>query len=48
MSQNKEFDNPLFLAPTTPEADAETEPVTAVAEVSGPHDYTSIFSARGA
>ncbi|WP_198162481.1 hypothetical protein [Rhodococcus sp. p52] len=48
MSQNKEFDGPLFLAPTTPETDAETEPVTAVAEVSAPHDYTSIFSARGA
>ncbi|MBS9373456.1 hypothetical protein [Rhodococcus sp. B50] len=48
MSQNKEFDNPLFLAPTTPDADVEIEPVTAVVEANGPHDYTSIFSARGA
>ncbi|MEU5843464.1 hypothetical protein [Rhodococcus sp. NPDC047139] len=48
MSQTREFDGPLFLAPTTGETDADTEPVTAVAEVTGPHDYTSIFSARGA
>ncbi|MBF4481517.1 hypothetical protein SAMN02745947_02171 [Rhodococcus rhodochrous J3] len=48
MSQHKEFDNPLFLAPTSPDAEAEIEHVAAVAEVTAPHDYSSIFSARGA
>ena len=48
MSQNKEFDGPIFLAPTSPEAEIERESVAVVAENTGPHDYTSIFSARGA
>ncbi|UYP19908.1 hypothetical protein OED52_04965 [Rhodococcus sp. Z13] len=46
MSQNPHVDVPLFLAPRDPRAEAESEPIANTAEVTRPHDYTSIFSAR--
>ncbi|CCW11382.1 MULTISPECIES: hypothetical protein [Rhodococcus] len=46
MHNETEFQTPLFVEPTTPGDEGNTEPVATSQPPSGPYDYHGIFSAR--